>query len=354
MAPGMRTPTKEHFLASSRAGLEAGLAAGLAYWLGQLLLGSESPIYAPVAAVVVIGAGQVRRIGRVTSMLTGMALAIVVSEVGVRLIGTGPVQMAALTAIAIIVTRIMFDDLLAVAYAGLNAAVLVALGGEGWVPDRMAEAVVGAATAYGLVYFVFPPRPSNYIRDAIEDQVSTARSNLTAVAESLRSGSAVEADEANGRSEGVDRNVDFLIDTFDFSDEVARFSPWRRAERSKVDHLRRRARRLEWVLRESTAVVRVASRYARQRAPERHFAEAMSCHACAISAMGDVLAEDPNQERLESICEMADDAVAHARRGRDDGDTMRVAMFEATRGLSETIQEWAGEIREGSDDTSTD
>lgn len=353
MAGTMQIPTKERLLGSSRAGLETGLAAGLAFWLGQLLLGTESPIYAPVAAVVVIGAGHVRRIGRVTSMLTGMGLAIVVSEVGVRLIGTGPVQMAALTALAIIATRIIFDDLLAVAYAGLNAAVLVALGGEGWVPDRATEAVIGAATAYGLIYLVFPPRPAGYIRAAIEDQVSTAHSNLTVVADSLRAGSAGEADEADGRSENVDRNVGSLIDTFDFSDEVSRFSPWRRAERSKVKDLRRRARELQWVLRESTTVVRVASRYARERAPEQHFAEAMNCHAAAISAMGDLVVGDPSRESLETIKEMADDAVAHARRGCDITDTSRVAVFEASRGLSETIGEWAEAMREERSDRAT-
>lgn len=353
MAPTMQMPTSERLFDSARAGLEAGIAAGLAYWLGQLLLGTASPIYAPVAAVVVIGAGHVRRISRVTSMLTGMALAIVVSEVGVRLIGTGPAQMALLTALAIIATRILFDDLLAVAYAGLNAAVLVALGGEGWVPDRAAEAVIGAATAYGLVYLVFPPRPSRYIRAAIDDQVSVAHSNLTVVAESLRSGSTGEAEEADGRSEAIDRNVGPLGDTFDFSDEISRFSPWRRAERSNVQRLRGRARDLQWVLRDSTTVVRVASRYARQRPPERHFADAMNCHADAISAMGDLVVGGTNQRRLETICETTDEAVAHARRGCEDGDTMRVAVLEASRGLSETIHTWAETIREESDDRST-
>ena len=329
------------------------MAAGLAYWLGQLLLGTESPIYAAVAAVVVIGAGHARRVGRVTSMLTGMALAIVVSEVGVSLIGTGPMQMALLTAIAIIATRILFDDLLAVAYAGLNAAVLVALGGEGWVPDRAAEAVIGAATAYGLIYLVFPPRPSSYIRAAIDDQVSTAHSNLADVADSLRSGSTGDADDADGRSEDVDRNVGSLIDTFDFSDEVSRFSPWRRGERSKVEKLRHRARDLQRVLRESTMAVRVASRYARQRPPEENFAQAICSHASAISAMGDLVVGGTNQQQLETICTMADDAVAHARRGCDATDTMRVAVFEASRGMSEAIHTWAETIREESDDRST-
>lgn len=329
------------------------MAAGLAYWLGQRLLGTASPIYAPVAAVVVIGAGHERRINRVTSMLTGMALAIMVSEVGVRLIGTGPVQMTALTALAIMVTHILVDDLLAVAYAGLNAAVLVALGGEGWVPDRAAEAVIGAATAYGLIYLVFPPRPSSYIRAAIDDQVSTARSNLIVVAESLRADSAGQANEAEGRSEDVDRNVGFMIDTFDFSDEVSRLSPWRRAQKSKVAQLRRRTRDLQWVLRESTMVVRVASRYARRRSRDQHFAEAMRCHAEAISEMGNLLVGRTGQERLETICEMADDAVAEARRGFDDSDTMGVAVFEASRGLSETIHAWAGRIREESSDSAT-
>lgn len=79
----------------------------------------------------------------------------------------------------------------------------------------------------------------------------------------------------------------------------------------------------------------------------------MSCHADAISAIGDLVVGDATQERLDAICKLADDAVARARWGCDDHDSMRVAVCEASLGLSETIHAWVETIHEETNDTAT-
>ncbi len=331
------------------AGLQSGVAAGLAWWLGSLLLGVDNPAYAPIAAVVVIGAGWDRRIGRVTSMLFGMGIAIVLSEVGVRALGAGPWQMALVTCLAVVVARVLSDDLLVVSYAGLNAAVLVSLGGEGWIPSRAIEAVVGAATAYGLVYLVFPPRPAAYIESAVGEQVGIAAEVMHQVAESLRAER--DAAEPISRSEDLDGKVDALRATFDFSSEVSRLSPWRRRE--SVDRMAARTRQLRGVLRQVTVLVRLAARLAAdRRVPEEHLASAIELEADAVTALVEnILASTTRPHRsLPSAVSLTARASELAERTCPDSRPAHVAVVQAicwlTADIDRTVQQWKEEQHE--------
>lgn len=325
------------------AGLQSGVAAGTAWWLGSLVLRTDNPAYAPIAAVVVIGAGWDRRIGRVSSMLFGMGVAIVVSEMGVRSIGTGAWQMAAVTCVAVVAARLMSDDLLVVSYAGLNAAVLVSLGGEGWIPSRAIEAVLGAGTAYLLVYVVFPPQPATYIRGAIGDQVATAAEVMRQVAAALRAEQ--EADEPILKSEDLDRKVDRLRETFDFSAEVSRFSPWRR--RVGVDSMAERTRSLRSVLRQVTVLVRLAARLASdRRTNEEHLAAAIELHADAVAALGDGIPSWPAHpcRTAAAVASLTNRADELAERYCADERPVHAATAGAVRWLSadiaRTLQRW--------------
>ncbi len=322
--------------------LEAGVAAGVAWWLASAVLGVDRPLYAPVAAVVITGAGFSRRISRVKAMLGGMAIAVVVSELGVRFFGSGPIQMALLTSAAILVARLLAEEQLAVLYAGLNAAMLVAVGGDGWVPDRALEAAVGAASAYVLVYLLFPPRPATWVRRAMREQVTTAQENLALAARALRRASAETARESERRSEQIDRKVDRLVETIDFSREVTRFSPWRRPHSAATEELIERAGHLQSILRDSTVAVRMASRHAVDReAPHPHLADALDAHARTLEAMLGLVAGAGG----------LDEVLAANRRARElaladcEADSaLHFAIVEELVSVSDRVASWAGEV----------
>ncbi len=325
--------------------LEAGVAAGIAWWLAGLILGVDRPLYAPVAAVVVVGAGYSRRIGRVGAMLGGMAIAVAVSEIGIRVVGSGPVQMAALTALAILAARVVADEQLTVVYAGLNAAILVAIGGDGWVPDRMVEGTIGAASAYLLVYLLLPPRPDAWVKRAVRDQVGTARENLAGAAAALREASTDRARHSERASERIDRNVERLDETIDFSREVSRFSPWRRSRAGETEALIERAAGLQSILRDTTVVVRMASRYAMLHDdPDPHLADALDAHAEALAAMLDVITGaaagaggvGPGNERSRRA----------AITGCAAGGPLHFALVEELTSLADRVAEWASRIGE--------
>lgn len=325
---------------------EAGLATGLAWFVAKSLLGS-APIYAPIAAVVVIGAGYVRRIERVKAMFSGMAVAIVVSEIGVGALGTGAVQIGVLTAGAVLLAQVLLDDFLAVVYAGLNAAVLVALGGDGWIPQRALEAIVGAGTAYTMVYLILPPRPETWIRGAIADQVSIARENLNIVATALRSGDSDSASRAIHDSR-IDRNVTALADALNFSREVSRYSPWRRSKRDEVERLRARSVELQQVLRYTTILVRIAGRLASiSSSSENRLADAIDTESEAILRMGRLIRDDEAdqgvRERIDEIRALNREAV-DCSEGAGDDDDLHAAVVGALRIVAEEIRDWAAAV----------
>lgn len=323
------------------AGLETGAAAGLAWWAASGLLNSEQPVYATVAAVVVTGAGFDRRAGKVLSMLKGIGVAIVLSEVGVRLIGSGSVQIAVVTALSIVVARLITQDPLSIVYAGLNAGILVGLGGDGWVPDRLLEALIGAGVAYALIYLALPPRPGVHLRQALDTQIDLARDNLARISDSLRAGQPEGAADAESDSEEIDRHLGSLGETFDFSEEVSRFSPWRRRHRSMIERVRRRTRSLEPVLRDATSLIRIAARLAEEDTSyPPQLAEALDEQASAFEQMKDVLlTKDIPEDRAEAIRRRNDRARALVT-DIDRIDNLPRAVIEEILNLANEIEAW--------------
>lgn len=330
------------------AGAQAGAAAGLAWWIGRVVLDADRPLYAPVAAVVVIGAGYERRLHRGGAMLSGMAVAVVTTELAMGVFGNGPLQIGLLTAVTIVIAKLVLDDLLAVSYAGLNAAILVAIGGDGWVPDRLVEALLGAGVAYGLLYLVFPPEPSRYIRRAMERQVDSAVAALRTTARALKAGDAELAFDADEESERVDRGVPDVKDTFDFSREISRFSPWRASERERTEQLWERARRLQPVLRDATATVRVARRHVEKNGDTHSdLADAMTLAAEALEIVASVACQDDPEAMGRRLDDLGQ-CVAAMREATGDpangAESAHVATMEELSTLADAIETWSREL----------
>lgn len=337
--------SKSFFRRLVLAGVEAGTAAGLAWWVASMLLDSRRPIYATVAAVVVTGAGLDRRVGKVNSMLKGMGIAIILSEIGVLLFGTGEVQISVITALAVILTRLLTKDILAVVYAGLNAGILVGLGGEGWVPDRLLEALIGAGVAYTLIFLVLPPKPGLQLREALDGQLAVAQENLERIADSLRSYRPDEAADAERRSERIDGDRRDLVESFHFSEEVTRFSPWRRSQKSLIERIRRRTRNLEPILRDTTNLIRTAGRLSKQnRARYPKLAAAIDEHADAFGVMRTVfLAEEIPVESSKAISRHATESL-HCIDKVASNDRLHEAVVEEIVNLAHQIRRWLDQV----------
>lgn len=166
--------------------LQVGLAAGIAWWLALLILESEQPLYAPIAAVVAIGAGDNRMLNRPIRLLAGMAVAVVVAGILVSWIGTGVWQIATITTATTLAARLIFEDPLARSYAAFHGAVVGALGSNGVIPEQLLEAALGAGTALVVVSLVFPPELQWAVFERPRRAAAAARRALQATDQALR------------------------------------------------------------------------------------------------------------------------------------------------------------------------
>lgn len=173
---------------SAASAVQVGIAAGLSWWLATTLLPSAQPFYAPIGAVVAIGAGEDRMAGRSVRLLGGMLTAVAVAGVAVRWIGTGPWQVVVLTIATTLIGRFLFDDALARGYASFYGALIGAMGASGLVPDRLLEAAIGAASGLAVAHLVLPPRADRAVIDPLQQAGSATRRSLRAAADALRSG----------------------------------------------------------------------------------------------------------------------------------------------------------------------
>src|SRR5262245_28836885 len=82
--------------------IQSGIAAGLAWFLAFDVFGHARPFFAPVAAVIVLGAGVGVRWVRALELAVGVCAGVVLGDVVVLVIGVGPVQIAVVVTLAII------------------------------------------------------------------------------------------------------------------------------------------------------------------------------------------------------------------------------------------------------------
>ena len=127
--------------------LQAALAGAIAWELAQRVPGHERPIFAPIVAIVAMGISAGRRARQAVRLVLGAALGIAIADVLVRLLGTGPVQLGLVVFLAMALALAISREPIFVTQAGISALLVVAVERQtqGWAPDRLIDALIGAA-----------------------------------------------------------------------------------------------------------------------------------------------------------------------------------------------------------------
>ncbi len=73
--------------------VEAAIAAGIAWELARQIPGHTQPFFAPIAALIALGAEPGRRGRQALRVLAGVTLGIVAGAIVVELVGRGPLQI---------------------------------------------------------------------------------------------------------------------------------------------------------------------------------------------------------------------------------------------------------------------
>jgi hypothetical protein len=262
---------------------QSALAAGLAWELALHLPGHGQPFFAPIAAVIALGAERGRRGRQAIEMMLGVALGIVLGAGIVAVVGVGAWQLGVATAVSLAVTVAAGAPPVIRSQAAASAILVVALHrpGADLAAQRLVDALIGGSIAIVLARLLFPVDPLALVRDEAVDLRARLAAALERVAAALDAGSPADARAALRVVDSLD--VKPLEEALSLAREVARKAPRRRPLRRRLDALGEAWLELDGSVSDAHAIAAGALRTLAEDAhPQPKLAEAVRAAADSV------------------------------------------------------------------------
>ncbi|MCB0827617.1 MAG: FUSC family protein [Solirubrobacterales bacterium] len=267
--PGAKAERLKPFAASRLASLrftwlrivQVSLAAGLAWLVATRVLGHESPFFAPIAVVLVLGLAIERRGRRAYEVALGVAIGIGVADLIVLLTGTGTWQVILVIGLAMAAAVLSGGGVMLVNQAAVSAVLVATLP----VPDaaasmdRFVDALTGGAIALGA-NAITPIEPVRLVRRHLQPLLMRLSGTLIDIADALDRGNHDEAAAALERARGLDPAVREMKIAIEASQETISLSPLRRRSRGRVDRFATAAEPIDLMIRNTRVLARSAIR----------------------------------------------------------------------------------------------
>lgn len=139
--------------------VQCGLAGAAAWGIAHHLLGHPTPFFAPVAAVVALGASYQGRLRRTGEVVVGVAVGIGVGDLVAQQIGVGVWQLAVVVSLSMALAVLLDAGQLLVTQAGVQAGIVTSLAAPVSAGvDRWVDALVGGSVAL-VVAALLPTAP---------------------------------------------------------------------------------------------------------------------------------------------------------------------------------------------------
>jgi uncharacterized membrane protein YgaE (UPF0421/DUF939 family) len=209
--------------------IQTAVAATGAYFLAIVLLGHESPFFAPIAAVISLSVTLGQRMRRAVELVFGVAVGLMVADLLVLLIGSGTVQIGIVVLLAMAAAVFIGGRPLVVNQAAVSALLVVVLQPPDAVfsPNRFLDALVGGGVAVAVNY-LFPINPERLVERAARPVFDELVAVLEDIAAALRSGDRELAERVLIRAREIDDQVTSFYEALAAGHETARLSPTRR------------------------------------------------------------------------------------------------------------------------------
>ncbi|NJC70938.1 aromatic acid exporter family protein [Planosporangium thailandense] len=297
--------------------IQAGLAAGLAWFVAHDLVGHPRPFFAPVAAVIPLGAALGHRIRRVVELSIGVAVGVFVGDGLIYLMGTGPWQLAVVVALAVTAALFVRGSPVLIIQAA-SSAVLVATvqpptSGLGY--PRFVDALVGGGVGLLVTALLLPTNPMTSVHRAVEPLIAAIADGFEGVAAALDARDRPAAEQALERLRDTNSAITAYADALAASREAARLSPvWRRS-RARMTRYAESAPELDRAVRNARVLARRVVALLRDDEPVPvELLTAVEELGAATRKFGRMLerGEEPVAVRKLLIC-----AVRHASRAHE-------------------------------------
>jgi uncharacterized membrane protein YgaE (UPF0421/DUF939 family) len=315
--------------------VQAGLAAGIAWFVVHDLLGHPRPFFAPIAAVIVLGASVGQRLRRAVELLVGVALGILIGDIVIEVIGSGAWQIGLGVAVAMLAAVFLGGGPVVVVQAastGVLIATFAAPTGQ-FFYSRFFDALIGGIVGVLVMALLLPMNPFTLVRRA-------ARPALSLIADGLRDCAAALADrdrhaaaELLGRMRAGEADVDHFQEALDAARETAAMAPARWRHRAPLTqyvdaqtHIDRAAGNCRGLARRAVSVLTDA-----EPVPAE-LPEAIRLLADAVDALRDELAEgtEPPLRTRDRAAAAASMAGAAYQAGVGFSGGVVVAQIRAT------------------------
>jgi uncharacterized membrane protein YgaE (UPF0421/DUF939 family) len=314
--------------------VQTALAATIAWLLASRVLGHHTPFFAPVAAIMALGATRGQRARRAVEMMLGVALGVGLGDLLIHVFGVGIVQLAVIVGAAMLTAIALGAGRLLLTEAAVSATLIatIAPSSGNYAPTRLVDALVGGGVALLFSQLLFPLQPVRVVRDA-------ARAILRELSETLGdSAAALDAHdiEAAERALLLARRVNGrwgrLEQALDAGDEAARFAPRRRRLRGRFAAYRSAGLPIDLMVTDVQVVARGAVRALMigDEVPGP-LIDALRELSAATEAVADELeGPDGGRESCELALRAAHAATTVERRARSISVSVLVGYAQAT------------------------
>ncbi len=277
---------------------QSAAAASLAFFLARVLLGHESPFFAPIAAVICLSVTLGSRPRRAVEMVFGVAVGLMVADLLVLVIGAGTLQIAAVVLLAMAAAVFFGGGTMLVNQAAVSAILVVVLQPLGAVfsPDRFLDALVGGGVAL-LVSYLLPVNPERLVGRAAAPVLDELSALLVEIAAVLKTGDSERAQRTLLRAREMDDTVRQLNEALQAGHETARLSPTRRRSLRHLDLYASAGARIELAVINTRVLARGAANATRRGdAIPGKLPEAVLDLSRSVKALGTFLEESGGAE----------------------------------------------------------
>ena len=296
---------------------QTAIAAGLAWQLARLIPGHDAPFFAPIAALIALGAEPGIRGRQAVRLVAGVTLGIGVGALTVALFGRGTLPIVAAAGGALILTTAVGASSMTTTQAAVSAVLVVTLHrtGSNLTLQRLIDSLIGGVIAIVMAQLLFPIDPLRLVRRESQHLRDDLAASLEALAVALAQHDHDRAVPALDRIDAIDtRRFD---DALALARDVARRAPRRRRARRRLDPLDPLAAALDAAVSDARAVATGALRVL---STERH---APQDAADALAALAEALrAIEPGPVR-EAVAR----ARAATRAARAADDSLGIAVL---------------------------
>lgn len=300
--------------------LETAGAAVAAWYLARLLLPGRETGFAPIAAVICLGATVGHQRNRALELMGGVVLGVLIADLLVRVIGSGPPQVGLMVVLAMSVAAVVGGGPLLMTEAGVSAIIIGSAAPTtlGLLPVRPIEGLIGGGIAFGVHALLFPPDPLLHVGRAASRVFSDLGRSLEELADALRTADRAQAERALGTTRELDDHVRALGEALRVGRETARSAPRRRTARGEVSRQEDIGRHLDFAVRNTRVLARDTLRYLRSGgAPVPDVAEAVADLGRALWALAATFddadrREEPRQLALRAAARAHEVMARHA------------------------------------------